>query len=453
MMAAVFDGTFRRRSESSDSDTQDYGQPVRRPSWPSSAGRCVDPSRNQNDDPPTATGTALFRSLSPATRGESRSTSSPAGTDDQRPQLEVNTSSRFTIPSPQNASSSSLHTFTSAAKRRSKHDDSSTHDGARRPWGSSLPSASLTNQSKQHRRASPSNVGKVDTSGVSAVAVQHQQGLRTRSSAALSKLCSAEVLGNSDVALLSPSVAALGVGSYRDQKLFAVKNAELRHQLRLLRDQRREADREREALNRQHALSEPDDTLEAVALDTASVMANIEAIKRSLESVEQLSVDGKQSLQLLQQEVAAERLARNSLQNVLFERSDALRAWKHATAVERKRREESKLNALLQRQLAIASAGSRAQRPPAEVRAELSQLKELVEVMQKEEASLREQLVHLEDVEIRDARCRAVSLLAADDEFENRIHSLLQYIQSAQKVIQSAQFSHETHDDLSDRRK
>lgn len=251
--------------------------------------------------------------------------------------------------------------------------------------------------------------------------------LRTQSAKQLTALQEASVVHVED---LSPSVATMGVGTLRDQKLLATKNAELRRELRLLRGQS-----QRHVVEHEHLRSNIDeDSIGVMDHDREALEQAIALAKATQEALKQDVAALTSSRALLIRDVAAERLARNSVQKVLFERSDAFHQWKCIVAAERQRQEETKMHDLLQRQLAAASAGERMMRPPTEVRAERNNLREIVVRLTSELQALQSKLAEI-DEGTHEARQRANELLVEDDELEERLSRCKEYIASAKKMM------------------
>jgi hypothetical protein len=252
---------------------------------------------------------------------------------------------------------------------------------------------------------------------------------------------------------LSPSVALLGVGSYQDTKILALRNAELRKELRELKEHNRRHLMEQSAIvaSHQRALNRssgggylrsadeyrPDEVnalLSAARRDAESLgdaiaehSANFE---KTQERIQQCLVDARR----IRNDITAERMARNSVQCVLRERRQAYEAWKQVIRTERQRQEDARMHELLQRQMASASAGDRVTRSPKEVREERDALFELTKRLDDERERMRSTSKELGHG-ITEAKRRAAELLHEDDSLDQRMHALKEYISSARRVI------------------
>lgn len=258
------------------------------------------------------------------------------------------------------------------------------------------------------------------------------------------------LLPSSSSAVLSPSVALLGVGTYQDTKILAIRNAELRRELRELKDQNRRrlaeqasivvATHDRHSDHKRVPLSSEDvaQLLDEVRRDAEVLGDAIEESSTRIETTEERIQNLQQQALKTQQGIAAERMARNSVQCVLQERRQAYESWKEIIHAERRRQEEAKMHDLLQKRMASASAGDRAVRNPSEVREERAALFELTQRLQGERDRLRDTSEEL-GRGIVDAKRRASELLYDDDAIEHRLHALQEYIQSARKVITERQ--------------
>ncbi|CUG92050.1 Hypothetical protein, putative [Bodo saltans] len=287
--------------------------------------------------------------------------------------------------------------------------------------------------------------------------LSHQQSILLRSPSR--RHAAAAAASSADQ--LSPSVALLGVGSYQDTKKLALRNAELRKELRELKEHNRKHLMEQSAIIASHQralnrstgasyISNNSGTLgeyrpDEVSALLAAVRRDAEAVgdaiaehsttsEQTQETIHQLIEDARR----IRNDITAERMARNSVQCVLRERRQAYESWKTVIQTERQRQEDSRMHELLQRQMASASAGDRATRSPKEVREERDSLFELTKRLDGERERMRSTSQELAQG-IEEAKRRAAELLLEDDQLDQRLHALREYISSARRLITDQQ--------------
>lgn len=233
---------------------------------------------------------------------------------------------------------------------------------------------------------------------------------------------------------VSPSVALMAVGTSQDQKVIALANANLRRELRFLREQTRQRAAKHQEIESSHHQDDSLDVLRKEAEELAhSLDHEGQRQQRLLADLAQLEMLSES----LDKEVAAERMVRCSVLSVLKERRAAFDEWLAFTTHEKKRLEERRLHEILKKQLAAASAGDRMVRQPAIVRREAEELRFLVASLEQQVEAIDAELEELDSATV-DARKRATELIAADDTLDDRMAVLTQYIESAQRVTSTS---------------